>query len=79
MSDASQYPTRSGLLSRIFLAHPATVHESYFGHMRFALWFFFWLMTAAFAALVHAIIPALFETTASRIIKRLHQRVMDRH
>jgi len=28
---------------------------------------------------VHAIIPALCETTASRIIKRLHARITDRH
>ena len=66
-------------LNRLFLAHPATVDESYFEHMRFAASFAFWLAVAAMAALVHAIVPALCETTASRILKRLHARIMARH
>lgn len=63
----------------LFLDHPATVNETYLQHMRFALGFAFWLAVAATAALVHAIIPALCETTASRILKRLHGRIVARH
>lgn len=66
-------------IAAIFTAHPATVNETYFCHMRFALGFAFWLGVAALAALVHAVIPALCETTASRILKRLHARISDRH
>jgi hypothetical protein len=69
----------STLISRLFTDHPATVNETYFGHMKFAFGFAFWLGAAAVAALVHAIIPALFETTASRILTRLHNRVTERH
>lgn len=65
-------------LHRLFLAHPESVNESYFGHMRFALSFAGWLAVAACAALIHAIIPALCETTASRIIKKLHHRMTHR-
>ncbi|WP_322890322.1 MULTISPECIES: DUF6356 family protein [unclassified Yoonia] len=79
MSDASQDSTRSTLVATLFLDHPASVNETYFGHMRFALGFAFWLGVAALAALVHAFIPALCETTASRILKRLHARITDRH
>lgn len=75
---ATTHPPRS-LFGRIFLAHPETVDETYFGHMRFALSFGFWLGAAAFAALIHAFIPALCETTASRILKRLNARIADRH
>lgn len=72
-------PRRSSALGRVFLDHPATVNESYFQHMRFALGFAFWLMLAAGAALIHAVIPALCETTASRILRRLHDRITHRH
>ena len=79
MSDASHTPIRKNPLAALFLDHPATVHETYFQHMRFASGFAFWLGTAALAALVHAVIPALCETSASRILKRLHARIESRH
>lgn len=66
-------------LTAPFTAHPATVGETYFQHMRFAASFAFWLAVAAGAALIHAVIPALCETTASRIIQRLHERMTSRH
>ena len=66
-------------LSKLFLDHPAQVDETYFQHMRFALTFAFWLSLAAGAALVHAVIPALCETTASRILKRLYAKIESRH
>ena len=79
MSDTSRSTTRSNLVATIFLDHPASVNETYFGHMRFAFGFAFWLGVASLAALVHALIPALCETTASRILKRFHARIMSRH
>lgn len=78
MSDTSP-PSRETLLDRWFLAHPATVNETYLGHMRFALGFAFWLLAAGMAALVHAVLPALFETTASRILRMLVARMDARH
>ena len=66
------------LVHRVFASHPESVNETYFAHMRFALSFSGWLFVAACAALIHAIIPALCETTASRIIKRLHHRMTHR-
>ncbi|MFN3546691.1 MAG: DUF6356 family protein [Mesorhizobium sp.] len=62
-------------IARIFTAHPATVGESYLGHMAFAAWFASRLFLAGGAALVHAFLPFLFETTASRIVRELHQRI----
>jgi len=79
MSDASQSPARRNPIAVIFTDHPATVNETFLQHMKFALGFSFWLGVASMAALVHAIIPALCETTASRILKRLHVRIMARH
>ena len=66
------------MIHRIFLAHPETVEETYFEHMAFALTFSFTLFAAAGAALVHAIVPCMFEKTASRIIAQLYDRTKNR-
>lgn len=67
------------VINRLFIEHPASVEESYFQHMRFALGFAFWLVIAGAAALVHAVVPALCETTASRILGRLTAKMKARH
>lgn len=79
MSDTTQTSGRKGLIAAVFLDHPATVDETYFQHMRFALTFAFWLTVAGMAALVHAVIPAACETTASRILRRLVAKMDARH
>ena len=79
MSDLSQTPTRRSPIAALFTDHPAAVNETFLQHMRFALGFSFWLGAASLAALVHALIPALCETTASGILKRLHAKIMARH
>lgn len=78
MSQSNEMTTVQTLLGRVFLDHPASVDEGYFEHMRFALRFAFWLAVAAGAALVHALIPAACEKTASTIIRRLHARIENR-
>lgn len=65
-------------LARLFTDHPATVGETYFGHMAFASWFASRLFAAGLAALVHALLPFLFETTASGIIRELYERTHNR-
>ncbi len=79
MSDSTHTPRNGNPFAAIFLDHPATVNETYLGHMRFALSFSFWLATAAAAALVHAFVPVLCETAASRILSKLHARIQARH
>jgi hypothetical protein len=66
-------------IARLFTDHPSSVGESYFAHMRFALWFSSRLLLAGGAALTHAFLPFLCETTASRIIRELHQRIEKRN
>jgi hypothetical protein len=68
----------TALLARLFTDHPASVDETYFGHMAFACWFASRLFLAAFVALVHAFLPFLFETTASRIVRELAERTHGR-
>lgn len=66
------------MIARIFLDHPSSVDESYSEHARFAFGFSLKLFAAAFAALVHAIIPCLFEKTASRMVAGLYARTHNR-
>ena len=70
---------QTSTFEKLFVAHPASVDESYAQHLRFAMGFAFWLSIAAVAALVHAVVPALCETTASRIVKRLSDRIGNRN
>jgi hypothetical protein len=62
-------------LHAAFTAHPASVGESYGAHCRFALGFAGRLALAAGAAAVHAVLPFLFEKTASRMIGEMHDRL----
>lgn len=64
--------------AQLFTRHPASVGETYFGHMAFASWFASRLFAAGAAALVHAFLPFLFETTASGIIRELYERTSRR-
>ncbi len=66
------------MIARIFLDHPAKVEETFFQHMWFALRFSALLFAAAGAALVHAVIPCLFEKTGSRIVATLYARTHNR-
>ncbi len=65
-------------ITRLFTAHPASVDETYFEHLWFALRFAGLLALAAGAALLHALLPFLCEKTASRIIARLYARTHNR-
>ena len=65
-------------ITRLFIEHPASVEETYFEHMRFAAWFAGTLFLAAFAATVHAVLPFMFEKTASTAINRMHHRIHNR-
>jgi hypothetical protein len=74
-SDAAPADGALGRLHAAFTAHPASVGESYGAHCRFALGFAGRLALAAGAAAVHAVLPFLFEKTASRMIGEMHDRL----
>ena len=63
---------------RLFIVHPRSVNEDYLAHASVALRFALLLLCAGLAALVHALIPALFETSASSTIKKLHREMTER-
>ena len=69
----------SSFLYQAFKAHPASVNATYWQHARFAFGMSVKLFAAGGAALVHAIFPQMFETTASRIIREIHHKMENRH
>ena len=66
------------MISKVFLDHPRSVDETYLQHARFAGGFSLKLFGAAFAALIHAVIPAAFDKTASRLIADMYARTHNR-
>ena len=71
--------SRSNKFLRSFVEHPASVNESYLQHFCFALRFAARLFAASMAAVIHALIPALCETTASRLVQSMHADIQKRH
>ena len=63
---------------KLFLTHPQSVDESYLEHMAFAGRFSGKLFLAAGAALVHAVLPFMFEKTASGMIAEMYARTHNR-
>lgn len=70
--------TVMSILDRAFLAHPRTVGETYLEHFAFALRIGSRLLMAGSAAVVHALVPCLCETTASRIILAMNADIVAR-
>ncbi|MCB2136087.1 MAG: hypothetical protein KDE08_09120 [Rhodobacteraceae bacterium] len=66
------------MLDRLFLDHPRSVDETYLQHAAFASRFSLALFGAACAALVHAVLPFMFERTASRTVARLYAKTHNR-
>lgn len=63
-------------LKTLFTEHPNSVNETYVEHMQMSSSFGFWLMLAMCCAFIHAILPFMFEKTASGIIQKLHARMV---
>lgn len=59
-------------------SHLRSAGEGYWQHFRFATTFGLLAMAAGFAAILHAFIPALCTSTASRIIRHLGNLLEDR-
>ncbi|WP_202903899.1 DUF6356 family protein [Halocynthiibacter namhaensis] len=66
------------MIDKVFLDHPRSVEESYLEHAAFAGKFSIKLFLAASAALVHAVIPCLFEKTASKMIAEMYAKTHNR-
>ena len=61
---------------KAFTQHPETVGESYFGHLRSAWGFAFTMAVGAMACLLHGLLPFAFQTSGSRRIRELYERMV---
>ena len=59
-------------------AHLRDAGEGYWQHFRFATTFGLLAAAAGFAAIVHAFVPGMCTSTASRIVRHLGQLIEDR-
>lgn len=73
------FTTARTRLRRTFTEHPASVEETWSEHFGVAFGFARTLAVAAGAAMVHAVVPAWCERTASRRIVELHDRISTGH
>jgi|TARA_R100000479_G_scaffold38737_1_gene17211 hypothetical protein len=62
----------------IFTEHPYRNGETYFQHMKKALSFAGIFLFLTFTSVTHALLPFLFITTGSDMIKRLHINMRER-
>ncbi len=60
------------IIKRLFIDHPASVGQTYWQHMGFAVRVAALLVAAGCAALVHGFLPFLFKRTASNRIVALY-------
>jgi len=64
--------------ARMFADHPRSLGETYLGHARGAMKIGGALIGAGVACFVHALVPGICTTRASRTIHRLHAQVSKR-
>ena len=57
---------------RLLTEHPASVGESYGGHMLFAFRFGGSMILGGLACLIHGLLPFCFTTSGSRRVRALH-------
>ena len=62
----------SGLIHRLLLAHPRTVGESYTEHAGIASRFGATMVAGGVKCLIHAVLPAVFERSASDCVAKLN-------
>jgi len=63
---------------KLFTEHPHSVDETYGEHLRVASSFGFAMIVGGFASVIHGLCPWMFQTTGSRTIKMLYNRLTGR-
>jgi len=66
---------RISAIAKTCHSHPNSVGQTYWQHFRFSASFSLRLLGAAFTAMAHALIPAAYESTTSKSVEELYQRI----
>ncbi|HEV2567252.1 DUF6356 family protein [Sphingomonas sp.] len=64
------------MFNKLFREHPSEVGESYAEHFAAAGGFGVKMIVGGIACVVHAIVPGLFITTGSGMVKRLYDQMV---
>ena len=64
------------MIRRLFVEHPAGVGETYLQHFAVAARFGARMLAGGAGAMIHAVIPGLCQTTASRTVSTLHAELV---
>ena len=75
MSTGPTIPTsasHSGLIDHLLFAHPRTVGETYVEHAGIAGRFGATMVAGGVKCLIHAVVPSVFERSASECVARLN-------
>jgi len=78
-STASTAPSPQPMWDKAFLHHPRSLGESYWQHHKRALGFGTAMIAGGIACIIHALVPALFERTASTTVLQLNERMRATH
>ena len=63
-------------MRNLFIVHPSSVGETYTEHCKSAWGFGVRLIVAGLACCLHGLLPFLCTSTASRIVTKLHERLV---
>ncbi|MFM7403604.1 MAG: DUF6356 family protein [Erythrobacter sp.] len=66
------------MITKLFIAHPRAIGESYGQHARTALSFGWRMVVGGLACMLHAVVPGLFVKTASRTVVQLDAEMRGR-
>ena len=77
-TDQTERLPTTNAFDKLFLEHPRDVGESYFVHMGHASSYGFRVLKIAVMCFVHALVPAVFKTAASRRICEMADELDDR-
>lgn len=66
------------LIEELFTKHPAEAGQTYWEHGLFAINFGVLALVAGCAAMVHALLPCVFQRTASTLVLRLADAIRQR-
>lgn len=66
------------MIQKLFLSHPKSVGESFGEHFGVASRFGATMVVSGVACMIHAFVPALFERTGSKAVKRLYADMASR-
>jgi hypothetical protein len=65
-------------MSNPFTKHPNEFGMTYWQHARFALDFSVHLFAGVLTSVIHALLPFLFKTSTSDIIKKMYGKIAER-